>query len=143
MKKLAGFTIIECVIAMIITTVTVLLISFSITHLTKSSQQTLDPALDWYVFLQEMESADHHFVLKEVGSYHLIVTSVRNGMDYELRGRDAFYLSMVNEGGYLPVFDGIRGDRYHFKRLDRTRVTVTVQRKNGQLLEGVIKFYDN
>lgn len=141
MKGHTGFTIIECIVALVITTMVTLLISLTTANLTRFNHRSLDPAIDWYVFLKEMESADHHFVLKEVGSYHLIVKNINNGVDYELRGKDAFYLSAVDQGGYLPVFEGIRGDRYHFKRLDKTRVQVVVQRKGGEELTGIINFY--
>lgn len=142
MRKRKAFTIIECVAAMAITAVTMLLVSFAITNLKQFNQRSLDSAVDWYVFLNELEMEEHHFIIDKVTKYHLFLKEGPNGEIYELQGRDVFYLSKFPGGGYLPLFEGIRGDHYYFRRLGKSRVLIAVQRTSGQELSGIVKFYE-
>lgn len=142
MRKRRAFTIIESVAAMVITAVVMLLISFTMANLKQFNQRSLDPAVDWYIFLNELEAEEHHFVISKVTKYHLFLKEGQNGETYELHGRDVFYLSKFPGGGYLPLFEGIRGDHYYFRHLGGTRVLIKVQRTNGQELSGIVKFYE-
>lgn len=140
MKRLEGFTIFECVVALLITAMTLLLASWSMTALSASTRHSLDSSVDWYVFLKEMEADRHHFVLKEVTSHNIRINSYRSGLDYVLRKRqDTLYLTAWSRGGYMPLFSGAQ--TCTFKRLSGQRVLVEVTRENGKKLAGIIQFY--
>lgn len=140
MRRLKGFTIIECVVALLITALTLLLAGWSMNALAVSNRHSLDSSVDWYVFLKEMEADSHHFVLKQVNSHNIRVNSCRSDLDYILqKKRDTLYLTAWSRGGYLPLFSGAK--TCVFKRLPGQRVLVEVTRKNGEKLVGIIQFY--
>ncbi|MDD6432493.1 MAG: ComGF family competence protein [Lactobacillaceae bacterium] len=140
MKRLKGFTIIECVVALLITALTLTLAGWSMNTLAVSNRHSLDSSVDWYVFLKEMEADNHHFVLKQVNSHNIRVNSCRSGLDYILRKRqDTLYLTAWSRGGYMPLFSGVK--RCIFKQLPGRRVLVEVTRENGEKLAGIIQFY--
>ncbi|MFQ9705477.1 MAG: competence type IV pilus minor pilin ComGF [Limosilactobacillus pontis] len=141
MKRLTGFTIIECVIALAITTLTILLAGWGLTALSTSNRHSLDSSVDWYIFLQEMEADSHHFILRKVAGTELQVYSPRTGFVYTLQGRDVLYLKAWGRGGYLPLLEGIQGKTCRFKQLVGQRVRVEVVRENGEKLVGIIQFY--
>lgn len=141
MKKMTGFTIIECVLALLITAMTLLLASWAMTALADNERHSLDHPIDWYVFMKEMEAANHHFVLKEVSEKRIRVYSPRTDLNYTLHGRNILHLTTVERGGYLPLLDGVRDREYRFTRLPGQRVLVEVTRENGERLAGIIQFY--
>ncbi len=141
MRRLTAFTIAESIAALVVTALVMVLINFSLTALGRVNQHSLNQTTDWYIFLHELESPRHHFVLKEVRRRELIVTSPVNNLQYQLHGRDAFYLTAVNRGGYLRLLDNIKGDRYSFRRLSGERVLVEVERTNGEQETGIVQFY--
>lgn len=141
MKKMTGFTIIECIMALLITAITLMLAGWGMTALTNSERHSLDHPVAWYVFLKEMEADSHHFVLRHVSGTAVRVYSPRTGLNYTLQGRRVMYLTAVERGGYLPLLDGIQGKAYRFTQLPGQRVLVEVTRENGERLAGIIQFY--
>lgn len=142
MKKQAGFTIAESLAALLVTALVMVLINFALTAVRQVNRPGLDKPTDWYIFLREMESPDHHFVLeKMVGHHTLVVRDAQSGLRYQLQGQDAFYLTAVGRGGYLRVLDNIKGATYSFTRLTGSRVLVEVERTNGEQNAGIIQFY--
>lgn len=141
MKRLAAFTIIECVLALMITAVTLILVSWSLSALRQVNQHSLDDSVDWYVFLREMEADSHHFILKGVDGSEVRVHSPKTGMDYVLQGRDTLYLTAWQRGGYLPLLDNIKGKTCSFRQLAGQRVLIEVTRENGKKMAGIIQFY--
>lgn len=140
MKRFSGFTIIECVAALAITALTLLLASWSMTALSSSNRHSLDGSVDWYVFLKEMEADNHHFVLEEVHLDNIRVKSRKNDLDYVLQWKPGvLYLKERDRGGYMPLFNGAR--KCAFKRLSGQRVLVEVTRENGERLSGALQFY--
>lgn len=143
MKRCGAFTVIECVAALIVTSITLVLASWSLSALKDANQHSLDSSVDWYVFLKEMEADYHHFRLKNVAGTEVRVYSPRTGLDYVLQGRDALYLTAWNRGGYMRLFDNIQGKTCRFERLPGQRVRVEVTRTNGEKLAGIIQFYQD
>lgn len=141
MRKLPAFTIVECIAALLITAVTLVLAGWGMTALSASERHSLDHPIDWYVFLKEMEADNHHFVLKRVSGREVQVYSPRTDLNYTLQGRNVLYLTASARGGYLPLLDGIQGKAYHFTRLPGQRVLVEVTRENGEKLVGIMQFY--
>lgn len=136
----SAFTIAECVAALAITAIVIVLINYLLTGLRKANQRSLDPAVDWYVFLAEMEAPSHQFILKDVKQREMQVKSKQTGLTYELHGNDVLYLSVPYRGGYLPLFNDVRPGHYRFKRVGPNRALMEVERKNGQLLEEIVNF---
>ncbi len=131
MKQFSGFTIIECVAALTITALTLLLASWSMTALSANNRHSLDSSVDWYVFLKEMEADNHHFILEQVHLDNIRVKSRKNDLDYVLQHKPGvLYLKERTRGGYMPLFSGAR--RCVFKRLSGQRVLVEVKRENGE-----------
>lgn len=141
MKKRNAFTIIECICALMVTTLVVLSISALMTTIRRVNRVDLNNSVDWYMFIQEMESSRHRFELRHVYRRSLLLYSQAARRDYELKGADSFYLTCRQDGGYLPLLDEVKAYDCKFKQLDDQRVLVEVERKNGQQLAGIIKFY--
>ncbi|WP_267202484.1 type IV pilus minor pilin ComGF family protein [Limosilactobacillus kribbianus] len=142
MNKQAGFTIAESILALLVTALVMVLINFALFALQRINRPGLGQTADWYIFLREMESPDHHFILEEVdGQSELVVKEPSTGLKYQLQGRDTFYLTAVEHGGYLRVLDNIKGDQYSFTQLPGARVLVEVERTNGEQNTGIIQFY--
>lgn len=140
--KRPAFTIIECVCSLLITTIIILLVSFLMTDVKKLNLHNLDPELDWYLFLQEMEAPKHHFILLRVQKHHLYLKSEQSRLDYTLHGYTNLYLTGTSTGGYLPLLDDVAPDQFSFNQLDDRRVQVEVKRTNGKIQRGIIKFYE-
>lgn len=139
MKRRAAFTLVECVGALLVTSLVVILLSLAMTAVRTINRQSLGGAADWFICLQELESPDHRFILKRVKPAELQLKDQCQQRDYQLRIRDCLYLRTPN-GGYMPIFSGIRGERSFFQRLDSQRVYVEVERQNGQKMAGIICF---
>lgn len=137
--KRSAFTLVECIGALLVTSLVVVLTGYALTAVRTTSRPPLDRATDWIICLQELESPDHRFVLKRAERYQLELYDLNQRRIYELCLRDRLYLRAPN-GGYMPIFSNIRGEQSAFKRLDSQRVHVTVVRTNGQKLEGVVCF---
>ncbi len=139
MKRQPAFTLVECIAALLVTSLVVVLTGYALTAVRTTSRLSLAQATDWVICLQELESADHHFALKWADRYQLELRDLNQHRNYELCLRDRLYLRSVN-GGYMPVFSNIRVEQSGFKRLDSQRVYITVTRTNGQKLEGIVCF---
>ena len=137
--KRSAFTLVECIGALLVTSLVVVLTGYALTAVRTTSRPPLDRATDWIICLQELESPDHRFALKRAERYQLELYDLNQRRIYELCLRDRLYLRAPN-GCYMPIFSNIRGEQSAFKRLDSQRVHVTVVRTNGQKLEGVVCF---
>lgn len=134
-----AFTLVECLFTLVIMTLIVVLVSLQMTVI-KSSTRQLDKPLDWYLCLTELESADHHFIIDQVSRRILYLVSEQSGLTYELRATDRLYLRSTR-GGYLLLFNDAKPGSITFKELPNSRVRIQGERKNGQEIQGVVKFY--
>ncbi|WP_076461272.1 hypothetical protein [Limosilactobacillus caccae] len=141
MKRRAAFTIVECICALLITSLVVLGIGALMTSVRQANRSDLNEAVDWYMFLQELESPRHRFELRHVYRSSLILYGQVAARSYELKGSTCFYLTGGHDGGYLPLIDNLKAYDCDFKQLDEQRVLIEVERKNGQHLAGIVKFY--
>lgn len=142
MRRKKGFTLLECLIALIIMALITTLVSLQIRVIKSATVRSSAQPLDWYVCLTELESADHQFILERVEQQKLWLTSQRSGLTYELHATDRLYLSRENHGGYMLLFDDIKPGSVLFSELTGSRVVVKAERKNGQPILGVVKFYE-
>lgn len=139
MKKRAAFTLVECISALIVTSIVVLLIGYAMTSVRTMVKRSLSNTVDWQICLQELESSNHHFVLQHANSKSIFLLEQTSGREFELRALDRLYLRASN-GGYVPIFSGIKMDRTVFRQLDDQRVYIKVERDNGQELTGIACF---
>ena len=102
-----GFTLLECLIALMIMALITTLVSLQIRVIKSTTVKSSNQPLDWYVCLTELESTDHQFMLERVERQKLWLTSQHSGLTYELHATDRLYLSRENRGGYLLLFDDI------------------------------------
>ena len=137
-----AFTLVECLIALIIMSLITLLLSLQIRVIKSTTTKSLERPLDWYICLTELESQDHQFMLEKVSNKKLQLTSRSSGLTYELYGTDRLYLSRANRGGYMLLFSDIKPGTVKFNELAGERVKIQAERKNGQKLIGVVKFYE-
>ncbi len=137
-----GFTLLECLIALMIMALITTLVSLQIRVIKSTTVKPSNQPLDWYVCLTELESTDHQFMLERVKRQKLWLTSQHSGLTYELHATDRLYLSRENHGGYLLLFDDIKPGSVMFSKLTGSRVAVKAQRKNGQTILGVVRFYE-
>lgn len=139
--KRRSFTLLECLIALIIMSLITVLVSLQM-RVIKSTTKTMAQPLDWNICLTELESADHQFVLDRVSRQNLRLVSRVSGLTYELHATDRLYLSREGRGGYMLLFDDIKLGTVTFNELTGSRVEIKAQRKNGQNILGVVKFYE-
>ncbi|MCI1975391.1 MAG: type II secretion system GspH family protein [Limosilactobacillus sp.] len=142
MSRNGAFTLVECLVALIIMSLITVLVSFQIRVIKSSTTNHLERPLDWYLCLAELESPNHQFTIEEVSQRKLQLASQTSGASYELRATDQLYLSRVNRGGYMLLFADIKAGSTTFCRLSGSRVEIRARRKNGQQLLGVVRFYE-
>ncbi|MBC8744413.1 ComGF family competence protein [Limosilactobacillus caviae] len=139
--KQAAFTLAEGICALIISSLIIFNISLAITGIKKTNSLNLDPTIDWYLFLHELESDNHRFEIVQVQNQQLLLFSQAAHRNYELKGSNTLYLTCRQGGGYLPLLDGVKPREYSFTQLDSQRVLIEVTRTNGKKVKSVVKLY--
>ncbi|CAI2586352.1 hypothetical protein AKUH1B105A_05670 [Apilactobacillus kunkeei] len=134
MKREKGFTIIETIIAL-----TVLgLIAFSITmidSLKKSYNQKNIHAVDFQLFLKNIESTKkHYFLYKIVGGKLLYIGSKKYDKEYEMFKNGRMIILTGMNGGFYPLIDDV--DSVSFKEVKK-HLSVNVKFTNGESYEDV------
>ncbi|MBB1079838.1 ComGF family competence protein [Limosilactobacillus sp. STM2_1] len=140
MKKPA-FTLVEGICALIIASLVVINISLVMTSVKKANRVDLDSSIDWYLFIQELESPNHRFEVVQVQKRHLFLYSQVAQRNYELKGSVNLFLTCVRSGGYLPLLDNVKAHSFSFTQLDSRRVLIEVERTNGKTDSAIVNFY--
>ncbi|CAI2586241.1 hypothetical protein AKUH3B110M_05690 [Apilactobacillus kunkeei] len=134
MKREKGFTIIETIIALTILG----LIAFSITmidSLKKSYNQKNIHAVDFQLFLKNIESTKkHYFLYKIVGGKLLYIGSKKYDKEYEMFKNGRMIILTGMNGGFYPLIDDV--DSVSFKEVKR-HLSVNVKFTNGESYEDV------
>ena len=134
MKREKGFTIIETIISL-----TVLgLIAFSITmidSLKKSYNQKNIHAVDFQLFLKNIESTKkHYFLYKIVGGKLLYIGSKKYDKEYEMFKNGRMIILTGMNGGFYPLIDDV--DSVSFKEVKK-HLSVNMKFTNGESYEDV------
>lgn len=121
----AGFTLIECLIALLVATATSLLL----TGVVKSYQglsriEVSDPA-QWYSMVQVLEGGQYQFELQRVGDTTLTLYSRVEKRTYQVKQSNGIYLAK-NGQGYQPLYQVVHGAVYF-------------HRENGQTITAYVK----
>ncbi|CAI2586262.1 competence type IV pilus minor pilin ComGF [Apilactobacillus kunkeei] len=134
MKREKGFTIIETIIALTILG----LIAFSITmidSLKKSYNQKNIHAVDFQLFLKNIESTKkHYFLYKIVGGKLLYIGSKKYDKEYEMFKNGRMIILTGMNGGFYPLIDDV--DSVSFKEVKK-HLSVNVKFTNGESYEDV------
>ncbi len=134
MKREKGFTIIETIIALTILG----LIAFSITmidSLKKSYNQKNIHAVDFQLFLKNIESTKkHYFLYKIVGGKLLYIGSKKYDKEYEMFKNGRMIILTGMNGGFYPLIDDV--DSVSFKEVKK-HLAVNVEFTNGESYEDV------
>lgn len=138
--KRQAFTLVECIGALMVTSIIVMILSFMMMALRRTPLQQADQPLDWYLCLAELESPDHQFTITRVNHNEARLTSRLNHQQYFLRGRDRIYLTMANgDGGYLPLFDDVKMGSFRCRQLNDHQLALQIRRTNGHLEHGIVR----
>lgn len=123
----AGFTLIETLIALIVTALALLSLQFGFQMLTVQSQQKHDEQLAWYHMLGELEGKQYRFTLDKVNSQvaHLEPHTDKE-RTYFLKGHDDNLILTTDKGGYMPLFTGMAN--YQFG-VDHNHLKIEVDTK--------------
>lgn len=134
MKREKGFTIIETIIALTILG----LIAFSMTmidSLKKSYNQKNIHAVDFQLFLKNIESTKkHYFLYKIVGGKLLYIGSKKYDKEYEMFKNGRMIILTGMNGGFYPLIDDV--DSVSFKEVKK-HLSVNVKFTNGESYEDV------
>ena len=138
--KIRAFTLIECICALLVTSLVVILLSLFLSTARHSPLMNADQPLDWYLCLAELESPDHQFEITRVNQIEARLTSRLNNRQYLLRGRERVYLTMADgKGGYLPLFDDLQVGSFHCRQIGHNQMELEIRRKNGHQERGIVR----
>ncbi len=142
--KVRAFTLIECICALLVTSLVVTMLSLLINTTRHSPLTRADQPLDWYLCLAELESPDHQFKITRVNHNEARLTSRLNHRQYFLRGRGKVYLTMANgDGGYLPLFDDLQVGSFSCRQLSDHQLELEIRRQNGHCERGIVRLAHN
>ncbi|WP_137597497.1 competence type IV pilus minor pilin ComGF [Paucilactobacillus kaifaensis] len=139
MKK-SGFTLIECILALLITSMVAMLIGLFLHSFQKNDHQTIDESAQWYLFLRELESPTHQFQLMSCSDHRLMLNSPISVKYYQLNGKSThLYLSLQeNGGGYLPLLDRVKD--FHAQQISDRQVELKVETLSGHKYDNIVIF---
>lgn len=135
-----GFTLVECILALLITSMTMVLCGILLHSFEKNDHQIIDESAQWHLFLRELESPTHEFQLMSCGNQRIMLNSPVSTKYYQLIGNDEhLYLTLLQDkGGYLPLFDHVK--EFHTNQISSTQVEIKVVTLNGHHFSNVVKF---
>lgn len=138
--KRKGFTLIECILALLVTSMVVILIGLLLHSFEKSDHQSIDESAQWYLFLRELESPTHQFQLMRCSDHRLMLNSPVSVKYYQLNGKSShLYLSLQeNGGGYLPLLDHVR--TFHAQQISDRQVEIEVETISGHKYDNIVLF---
>ncbi len=132
-----AFTLIECIVALMVAAVTWLLL----TGVAKNYQglsriEVSDPA-QWYTMVQVLEGGQYQFELQRVGETTLTLYSRVEKCAYQIKQSNGIYLAK-NGQGYQPLYQVTHGVVY-FRRENAQTITAYVKR--GKRVTHVTKIH--
>lgn len=111
--KRQGFTIVECIVALLITAMIAVLIQLTFKVYEKVDQQPYDDNAQWYIFLQEMESSNNQYEIKNNGTKQSINVFSRTRQKNYSIGHNPYKSTVYMYGteagmGYLPLLQHVK-----------------------------------
>ena len=140
MLKRKGFTILECIVSLLVLVMISGLIQFVIPMASKINTHSWKDATDWYLFLKRLEDPAYKFRLVKVTSNCLEMNSMVNGENYFLLGgKKAVYLKTM-QGGYMPLLVNYQPYSLAFYESGSNSVMVICRLDNGEEKNAKISF---
>ena len=134
-----GFTIIECIFALMVMAMTILLIQLVLPSALHLQDDSLKNNTDWYLFIERLEDPRCHFQISKVKSNQLIIID-RNNEEYQIEsGKHAVFLRSVH-GGYLPILTNYRPGSIKYHQLTSRNVYVTAKMLDGEEKDAIVSF---
>jgi competence protein ComGF len=139
MNKVRAFTLLECVVALLVTVMVAIVINFTL-HSFQQQQPTKDATINWYLFLRELESPSHEFELVDCGKNTIKLHSKTRHKQFDLKhGNQKVYLTLIgNGGGYLPLLDHVK--KFQPRQISDQQVELSIELDDGRQYHGVVKF---
>ncbi len=140
MLKRNGFTILECIVSLLVLVMISGLIQFVIPMANKFNTHSWKDTTDWYLFLKRVEDPAYKFRLVKVTSSCLELNSMVNGENYFLLGgKKAVYLKTM-QGGYMPLLVNYEPYSLTFYESKPNSVMVSCKLDNGEEKNAKISF---
>lgn len=145
-KRHHGFTLVECVVGLLVISLVLVCCHFTLTLTGKISRQKMNEPAAWYEFVNKLESTDWNFALDQVepSQRRIKIVSLNNGQRYELLVSEAgmIYLRKIgiHAGGYLPLYGPVVNGGLIFKRYDNQRVRMEVTTRDQKTRSAVLCF---
>lgn len=137
-KSQSAFTLVECLLALLVTSIVVALVSMTLPTAYRATHRQLGRPVDFALLLAELEDADHHFQMRAVNPHSLRVVDTHNHKEFTLKAAGRVYLTS-SDGGYLELLDGIQPGSLQCQQLDQQRVFIGVRRDNGENEWGIVR----
>lgn len=139
-KKTDGFTLIEAMVALAITSLVLLALSLGVTYFNKIHQEVqVDRQMDWHLFVNQMEFYVENSELIEIDSEHLLVTELdpNTGASYnaEYRMVNRNFIKRVHGGTQQMLMDV---KRVHFTSLESS-IFITGEFYSGEVYQVRLK----
>ncbi|WP_251547150.1 ComGF family competence protein [Limosilactobacillus caecicola] len=140
MKKSSGFTLLECVIGLLVVLMMTYLVVLTVPCLKRSSDTAAGIDTDWYLCLQRLESPQYAFSVQKVTHQRLILLNQVNHETYIVQGgRQSIFLKTA-QGGYLPLLVNCSPGSLRFDQIDSQNVRIECQLKNGERKNALLNF---
>lgn len=138
-ERRSGFTLVETIISLVVLLATSLVIQLVIQTGQKIKPFNLSSNANWYLFVAELESPKHSFVLKEAGKQQLILENTNKQKHYYLLENKTIYLRGP-KGGYLPLLTDYQPHSLNIRQLDHKRVEISAETEDGRQHSSKITF---
>ncbi len=134
-----GFTIIECIFALMVMAMTILLVQLVLPSALYLQNDSLKNNTDWYLFIERLEDPRCHFKISKVKSNQLILSDCDNE-EYQIEsGKHSVFLRTVH-GGYLPILTNYRPGSLKYHQLNNRNVYVTAKMLDGEEKDAIVSF---
>lgn len=133
----AGFTVIECVLALVIISMVAILANMTVKTVQQSERSQNDDELQWYFLVRELESDAHRFECVQLGNPLQLRSRITNKTFMLVCKQHELYLTKVHGGGYLPLMSNVQ--RYQTSQYTAMQVVLRVTMTNGQVRQARLR----
>lgn len=134
-----GFTIIECIVSLLILVMITLLIHLVLPTTMQFQNNSLKNTTDWYLFIERLEDSHNRFQIIKVKNNRLFLVNHDN-QEYQVEsGKHSIYLRTIH-GGYLPILINYQLGSIKYQQLDSRNVYVKAKMADGEQKDAVIHF---
>lgn len=140
MVKRQGFTLVECIISLVVLVMITGLVQMAGPLTNQVQGATLKDTTDWYLFVKRLEDEQKDFTLIDVKKDQLTLLCTTNKLEYIVQGGRQTVFLKTKQGGYLPVLVNYQPHTLDFQKLSETDVLVTCQLERGERKNAILHF---